>query len=172
MRFISILRRTVLLWLTYTFMLSVIFLNGTNCVINNGNILTDGRNKRKYIQRKYNKMQTYKIKIYPQKLIEECSILNPYSFKFRKTFHKFFDLCTFVLINSSKTNLKRSHIKQFSFLQLPHILIVSFHHLMQQKVPCLYNEHKNPYDLEEFLTICYQRPCIFFLLIYTINYFF
>ena len=38
MCFISILRRTVLLCLTYTFMLSVIFLNGTNCFINNGNI--------------------------------------------------------------------------------------------------------------------------------------
>ena len=38
------------------FMLSIIFLNETNCIINNGNILTDGRNERKYIQRKYNEM--------------------------------------------------------------------------------------------------------------------
>ena len=38
------------------FMLSIIFLNRTNCIINNGNILTDGRNERKYIQRKYNEM--------------------------------------------------------------------------------------------------------------------
>ena len=42
MQFISTLKRTILLCLTYSFILLVIFLNGTNCVINNGNILTDG----------------------------------------------------------------------------------------------------------------------------------
>ena len=42
MQFISTLKRTILLCLTYIFTILVIFLNGTNCIINNGNILTDG----------------------------------------------------------------------------------------------------------------------------------
>ena len=67
MRLMSILRGTVLLYLTYTFMLSVIFLNGTNGIINDENILTDGKKERKYLQRKYNEMYIYKIKIYLQK---------------------------------------------------------------------------------------------------------
>ena len=41
MQFISTLEQTILLCLTYSFTLLVIFLNGTNCIINNGNILTD-----------------------------------------------------------------------------------------------------------------------------------
>ena len=48
-------------------MLSVIFLNETNCVIKNENIFTDRTNEAKYLQRKYNKMQIYKMKIYLQK---------------------------------------------------------------------------------------------------------
>ena len=59
MHFISILRRTVLLCLTYTFMLLVIFLNGTNCIINNEKNLTNGRNERKCLQRKYNDIHLY-----------------------------------------------------------------------------------------------------------------
>ena len=33
---------------------------------------------------------------------------------------------------------------------------------MHQKVFCLYSKHKNPYDLEEFLIISYQRPCVIY----------
>ena len=51
MQFILTLKRTILLCLTYSFTLLVIFLNGTNCVINNGNILTDGTDEKRKLQR-------------------------------------------------------------------------------------------------------------------------
>ena len=51
-QFISTLKRTVLLCLkpSYSFTLSVFFLNGTSCIINNGNILTDESDKCKKIK--------------------------------------------------------------------------------------------------------------------------
>ena len=51
MQFISTLKRTILLYLTYSFTLLVIFLNGTNCIINNGNILTDESDECKKLKR-------------------------------------------------------------------------------------------------------------------------
>ena len=35
---------------------SYFFFNITNCIINNGDILTDGTDERKYLQRRHNEM--------------------------------------------------------------------------------------------------------------------
>ena len=51
MQFISTLKQTTLLCLINTFILLVIFLNKTNCIIKNRNILTDESNKWRKIER-------------------------------------------------------------------------------------------------------------------------
>ena len=35
---------------------AILLLTGTIGIVNNGNILTDGRNKRKYLEKKYNEL--------------------------------------------------------------------------------------------------------------------
>ena len=47
-------------------------MNGTHCIINNGNIPTDGMNKRKYLQRKYDEMWIYELKYIYTKNYFKC----------------------------------------------------------------------------------------------------
>ena len=66
-------------------------------------------------------------------------------------FKPVFILCTFVLINSSKTNLEPLHLKQFSFLHLPHILAVLNHTSFNgPKSSLLYGKHKTLMILKNF----------------------
>ena len=57
MDIVTIFRQPALLFITYFTIVTVILLfTGTIGIINNGNILTDGRGKRKYLKRKYNEL--------------------------------------------------------------------------------------------------------------------
>ena len=57
MDFTSIFRRFLLLLTTYHATInSILLLTGTIGIVNNGNILTDGRDKRKYLEKKYNEL--------------------------------------------------------------------------------------------------------------------
>ena len=56
MDIVSVFRQLVSLFITYTYLAIVpliLLLTGTIGIVNNGNILTDGRDKRKYLERKY-----------------------------------------------------------------------------------------------------------------------
>ena len=52
MQFILTFKRAILLCLTYSFTQLVIFLNRTNCIVNNRNILMDGSDEWRKIQRR------------------------------------------------------------------------------------------------------------------------
>ena len=55
MNIVPIFRQLVLLIITYLATLTVILLlAGTIAIVSNGNILTDSRDKRKYLEKKYN----------------------------------------------------------------------------------------------------------------------
>ena len=57
MDFTSIFRRFLLLLTTYLATLTtILLLTGTIGIANNGNILTDGKDERKYLEKKYNEL--------------------------------------------------------------------------------------------------------------------
>ena len=57
MDFTSIFRRFLLLLTTYLATLtSILLLAGTTGIVNNRKILTDGTDKRKYLEKKYNEL--------------------------------------------------------------------------------------------------------------------
>ena len=55
---VSIFRQLVSFFITYIATVTVILLlTGTIEIVNNRNILTDGQDKRKYLEKKYNDLQ-------------------------------------------------------------------------------------------------------------------
>ena len=58
MDIVSIFRQLVSFFITYIATVTVILLlTGTIEIVNNRNILTDGQDKRKYLEKKYNDLQ-------------------------------------------------------------------------------------------------------------------
>ena len=54
MDIVSIFRQLVLFFIAYIKTVTVIFLlSGTIEIVNNGNVLTNGRDERKYLEKKY-----------------------------------------------------------------------------------------------------------------------
>ena len=57
MDIVSVFRQLVSFFITYiATVIVILLLTGTIGIVNNGNILTDGRDERKYLQKKHNEL--------------------------------------------------------------------------------------------------------------------